>query len=149
MNTQGDPSAALGSSSPYSSPAELEGLLRQIFNAPYDHPEANLLTRSRLAVAFVFTDPGVRVLVDGRAGDGAVRVTFGGAVGDASQQATVTFSMNGKTAHPFWMGELNVVTEMALGRIQLQGPLLTALKISPMMPALQQEYRRAWAERKP
>ena len=93
----------------------------------------------------MFTDPDVRVLVDGRAGTGAVRVTFG----DAAQVANVTFSMNGKTAHPFWMGELNVVTEMALGRIQLQGPLLTALKISPMMPALQQGYRRAWAERTP
>ena len=145
MNTQDDHSAAPDSSSPYRNPAELEGLLRQIFTASYDHPEADLLTRSRLAVAFVFTDPDVRVLVDGRGGTGAVQVTFG----DAVQPAPVTFRMNGKTAHPFWMGELNVVTEMALGRIQLQGPLLTALKISPMMSALQQKYRRTWAERTP
>ena len=145
MNTPDDPSATPDSSSPYRSPAELEGLLRRIFTAPYDHPDADLLTRSRLAVAFVFTDPDVRVLVDGRAGSGAVQVTFG----EAAPQASVTFHMNGKTAHPFWMGELNVVTEVALGRIQLQGPLLTALKISPMMPALQQGYRRAWAERTP
>ena len=145
MNTPSNPSAVPGSSSPYRSPAELEGLLERIFSAPYDHPDADLLTRSRLAVAFVFTDPDVRVLVDGRAGTGAVQVTFG----DAVQPAPVTFRMNGKTAHPFWMGELNVVTEMALGRIQLQGPLLTALKISPMMSALQQNYRRIWAERTP
>ena len=145
MNISDDPSASPSSSGPYKSPTELEGLLRQIFTAPYDHPDVDLLTRSRLAVAFVFTDPDVRVLVDGRAGNGAVRVTFG----DAAQEAPVTFRMNGNTAHPFWMGELNVVTEMALGRIRLQGPLLTALKISPMMPALQQAYRRAWVERTP
>lgn len=143
MNTQDAQPVAPDSSGPYKSPAELEGLLKQIFTAPYDHPEADLLTRSRLAVAFVFTDPDVRVLVDGRAGSGAVQVTFG----DDTQQATVTFRMDGKTAHSFWMGKLNVVTEMALGRIQLQGPLLTALKISPMMPVLQEGYRRAWAER--
>ncbi len=145
MNIPDHHSTAPDSSSPYQNAAELEGLLRQIFTAPYDHPDADLLTRSRLAVAFLFTDPDVRVLVDGRNSGRAVQVTFG----DAAPQATVTFRMNGKTAHPFWMGELNVVTEMALGRIQLQGPLLTALKISPMMPALQQSYRRAWAARIP
>ena len=133
------------SSSPYRDAADLQSLLEQVFSAPYDHPEADLLTRSKLAVAFVFSDPDVRVLVDGRAGSGAVQITFG----RPEQDAPLTFSMNGKTAHPFWMGELNVVTEMALGRIQLQGSLLTALKIAPMMPVLQEGYRRAWAARTP
>ena len=126
--------------SPYRSASDLQSLLEQVFAAR--QPDGDLLSRQKLALAFVFTAPDLSVSIDGRSGAGSV-VSFG----QATQATDLTFSMSGQTAHPFWTGDLNVVTALGLGQIRLQGSLLNALKIAPMMPAMQAAYRAAWTQR--
>ena len=134
MNTPGATTAA-----PYRDAAQLQRLLAQIYSAP--QTGENLLTRHRLAVGFVFSGPDLTAAVDGRSGDEVV-VSFG----EGLPPSDLTFSMNGQTAHAFWSGTLNLMTAMGLGQLKLQGSLIDALKIAPMMTALQQAYRDAWAE---
>ncbi|ULH17083.1 hypothetical protein MF271_17320 (plasmid) [Deinococcus sp. KNUC1210] len=80
--------------------------------------------------AFDFSDLSLTVVLDGRSGH-TVMVSFVAVAG-----VPLTFSMDGDTAHAFWMGDLNVVTAMTLGRIRLRRSLLQALSIAPRMPAL-------------
>lgn len=130
-------------SSPYRDAGQLQSLLAQIYSAP--QTGENLLTRHRLAVAFVFSGPELTATVDGRSGEQVV-VSFGtGLPPTALPPPDLTFSMNGQTAHAFWSGTLNLMTAMGLGQLKLQGSLIDALKIAPMMAALQQAYRDAWA----
>lgn len=133
MNTPGPTPAA-----PYRDAAQLQRLLARIYSAP--QTGENLLTRHRLAVGFVFSGPDLTAAVDGRSGE--VVVSFG----EGLTPPDLTFSMNGQTAHAFWSGTLNLMTAMGLGHLKLQGSLIDALKIAPMMAALQQAYRAAWAE---
>ncbi len=137
------PTSARPAASPYRDADHLRSLLEQVYGEEDDSPEAGLLTRSGLAVAFVYSRPELTVLVDGRQRE--VQVSFGAAAAQVSS-APLIFSMDGPTAHAFWLGELNVVTAMTLGRIRLQGSPLSALKIAPMMPRLQNLYRRVWAQ---
>jgi hypothetical protein len=147
MNSADQDPQATSIKSPYADAAELRSLLEQVFAASYDTPDANLLLRHRLALAFVFTGPDVAVLLDGRGGQ-EVKVEFAepGPVPTAAAP-DLMFRMSGETAHPFWTGELNVMTALGLGKIQLQGSLISALKIAPSMPLMQESYRRAWAAR--
>ncbi len=132
--------------SPYRSADQLRSLLTQVYSAP--QTGENLLTRHRLAVAFVFSAPELMATVDGRSGEQVV-VSFGtGLPQPGLPPPDLTFSMNGQTAHAFWSGTLNLMTAMGLGQLKLQGSLIDALKIAPMMAALQQAYRAAWAEQK-
>ncbi len=134
MNTSGPTPVA-----PYRDAAQLQRLLEQIYTAP--QTGENLLTRHRLAVGFVFSGPDLTATVDGRSGQEVV-VSFG----EDLPPPDLSFSMNGQTAHAFWSGSLNLMTAMGLGHLKLQGSVIDALKIAPMMAALQQAYRTAWAE---
>ncbi len=143
-------------SSPYRDSVHLQTLLAAVFAYPYPGDEARLLTRLGLAVGFTFSDPDLLVLLDGRppvsgqSGPGSadeVRVLFGPEVA-AAPPPDLRFSMNGETAHPFWTGELNMVAAMVGGRLSIHGPLLRALTIAPMMPAMQRVYRDLWAQQR-
>ena len=136
-------SASRPSGSPYHGAAHLQALMAAVLSDAAVEENAvlegvNPLTQRRLALAFDIRDPALMVLVDGRSGD-TVQVSFGP---DAA--APLTFSMDGETAHAFWMGDLNVVAAMTTGRIRFQGSLLQALSIAPMMPVLQRRYRALW-----
>ena len=142
------PPAARVSGSPYHGAAHLRALMAALLSdaaiSGNDVLEsANPLTQRRLALSFDFRDPALAVLVDGRSGH-TVQVSFGPVAA-----APLTFSMDGETAHAFWMGELNVVAAMTTGRIRFQGALLQALSIAPMMPVLQRRYRALWQAQTP
>ncbi|MGY2894722.1 hypothetical protein [Deinococcus sp. UYEF24] len=135
----------------YRDAAQLRSLLEKVFSAAYPGDEARLLTRSGLSVAFSFHAPDLEVLLDGRpaavartdeTGD-EVAVLFGEAAA-AAPAPDLRFSMNGQVAHRFWTGELNIPAAMALGQVRLEGSLIRALSIAPMMPAMQSVYREAW-----
>ena len=137
-------------SSPYRDAAQLRTLLERVFSAPYPGDEARQLTRLGLSVAFSFHSPALEVLLDGRPAaartdrvDDDVTVLFGEAA-KAAPAPDLRFSMSGKAAHPFWTGALNIPAAMALGQVRLEGSLIRALSIAPMMPAMQRVYRELW-----
>ncbi|WP_216321397.1 hypothetical protein [Deinococcus aestuarii] len=127
--------------SPYRDAAHLQALLDRVLRQGYAAPEAGLILRQRLAVAFVLTAPELRARVDGRDGQEA-HVTFGE---EAAGPADLTFQMDGSAAHAFWMGELNPVAAMSSGRMRIGGGLLRALALAPGLPHLQRAYREAYA----
>ena len=142
--------------SPYRDAAQLRGLLEVVLSdeplpgqaggaapAPADNP----LVQRRLAVAYLFRNPDLTVLVDGRSGEG-VQVSFGVPLDSAVlSSAPLSFSMSGETIHAFWLGELNMVAALTSGRLRMSGPLLQALAIAPLLPPLQARYRALWAAR--
>jgi hypothetical protein len=136
-------------SSPYRDAAQLRTLLEGVFSAPYPGAEARQLTRLGLSVAFSFHSPALEVLLDGRPAASRtgrvddVTVLFGEAA-NAAPAPDLHFSMSGKVAHPFWTGALNIPAAMALGQVRLEGSLIRALSIAPMMPAMQRVYRELW-----
>ena len=138
---------------PYRDAAQLRALLERVFSAAYPGDEARLLTRSGLSVAFSFHAPDLEVLLDGRPDAAARTVVTPDAVAvlfaEAAQTAPapdLRFSMPGHVAHRFWTGELNIPAAMALGQVRLEGSLIRALSIAPMMPAMQRVYRKVWLE---
>ena len=132
--------------SPYRDAAQLRALLVGVFSAAYPGDEARLLTRSGLSVAFSFRAPDLEVLLDGRpaAASGDVVAVLFSAAALSAPAPDLRFSMSGHTAHPFWTGELNIPAAVALGQVRLEGSLIRALSVAPMMPAMQRVYRELW-----
>lgn len=136
-----------GVSLPYRDAAELQGILASVFAYPYSGQEARKLTRSGLSVAFSFLTPDLNVLLDGRPG-AAVGERPAVLFGEAARTAPAPdlhFLMPGEVAHRFWSGDLNIPAAMALGQVRLEGSLIRALGIAPMMPEMQRVYRELWA----
>jgi len=132
---------------PYRDAAELQELLAAVFAYPYQGQEARQLTRSRLSLAFSFHAPELEVVLDGREG-AAVGEQPAVVFGEAARLAPapdLRFRMTGEVAHRFWNGELNIPAAMALGQVKLEGSLIRALSIAPMMPEMQRVYRDLWS----
>ncbi|MFC4454686.1 hypothetical protein [Deinococcus sonorensis] len=132
---------------PAQHPAEFQAVLHEVLTRRYPDAQASALTQARLRLGFSFRDPDLEVLLDGqspRSPEEAPAVSFG----DAARRGPapdLRFSMSGPTAHRFWSGELNVVAAMASGQLRLEGSLVRALTLAPMLPLLQQSYRAACA----
>lgn len=93
-----------------------------------------------LVVAFVYKNPDVTVLMDGRTptSDGSfMTMKF-----DSLEPAPdVTFESPADVGHTFWQGKLNVPVALARGQVKAKGAIARALKLLPLLPPLYQMYR--------
>ncbi|MBX5465342.1 MAG: hypothetical protein IRZ26_07305 [Clostridia bacterium] len=103
------------------------------------------LREAELVVAFVYHDPELTVLMDGRtpAPDGAyMRVAF-----DTLEPAPdVVFESSGEVGNRFWQGRLDVPMALARGQVKARGPINRALKLLPILPGLYETYREVVRE---
>jgi len=132
----------------YRDAAELQEVLTRVFAYPYSGQEARELTRSGLSLAFSFHAPELEVLLDGRpdAATGEQPAVLFGTAARLAPAPDLRFLMSGEVAHRFWNGDLNIPAAMALGQVRLEGSLIRALSIAPMMPEMQRVYRELWRD---
>jgi SCP-2 sterol transfer family len=123
--------------SPRSAPSaeQLKAVLTAVYTSAGDVPGADVLGQRRLVLAFVFTDPELRLVIDGRSGQAAVRSS------PPFPPADLTFHLAGPNIDRFWRGELNAMTAMASGDLRIEGSLITALTLAPALGGLQARYR--------
>lgn len=98
------------------------------------------LRDAQLVVAFVYRNPDVTVLMDGRTPttDGSY-MTMKFNVLDPPPD--VTFESPADVGHTFWQGKLNVPAALARGQVKARGAIARALKLLPLLPPLYQMYR--------
>lgn len=98
------------------------------------------LRDAELVVAFVYRNPDVTVLMDGRTPttDGSfMTMRFG----SLEPPPDVTFESSADVGHAFWQGKLNVPLALARGQVKARGAIARALKLLPLLPPLYQMYR--------
>lgn len=123
---------------------EMEDVLRAVLERGQDTETAHGLVKAGLTVAFVYTNPEVRLVMDGKnPPDGQ---TIGFYFGEDAPQPDVTFSLNADVGHRFWAGNLNVPQALARGQIKATGSIAKALKLLPLMPPLYALYREVMTE---
>ena len=124
---------------------EMQDVLQTVLERGQDTDTARGLAKAGLTVAFVYTDPAVRLVMDGKAAPAGQ--TIGVSFGEDAPTPDVTFSLNADTGHRFWSGKLNVPQALARGQIKATGSIAGALKLLPLMPPLYQLYRDVMTER--
>ena len=81
--------------------------------------------------------------VDGRSGQAEVSTGAANA-----PTADLTFHLAGANIDRFWRGDLNAMTALAAGQLRIEGSLITALSLAPVLPSLQARYRELTAQQK-
>ncbi|BAS28163.1 hypothetical protein [Limnochorda pilosa] len=104
------------------------------------------LREAGLVVAFVYHNPDVTVLMDGRTPtpDGSYMTMSFDTLGP---KPDVTFEQSADVGHQFWQGKLNVPAALARGQVKARGAIAKALKLLPLLPALYETYREVLRER--
>ena len=123
--------------SPRSAPSaeKLKAVLTAVYTSAGDVPGADVLGQRRLVLAFVFQNPELRLVIDGRSGQAVVETEA------PFPPADLTFHLAGENIDKFWRGELNAMTAMASGDLKIEGSLITALTLAPALGGLQARYR--------
>lgn len=129
----------------FASTQEMQDALGTVLERGQDTDTARGLVRAGLTVAFVYTDPEVRLVMDGKSAPEGQ--TIGYFFGPDAPEPDVTFSLNADVGHRFWAGNLNVPQALARGQIRASGSIAGALKLLPLMPPLYALYREVLTER--
>jgi putative sterol carrier protein len=66
-------------------------------------------------------------------------------LGDTDLKPEVVMSMDGDTAHRFWLGAINVTVALARGQMQAKGPVAKVLKLVPVLKPAFPRYRERLA----
>ena len=107
---------------------------------------ARALHQLRMVVSFVYRDPDLVLVMDGRTpgeGEAPMAMRF-----DAEEPAPdVTFECSADVGHQFWSGRLDVPQALGRGMVKARGSIAKALKLLPLMPPLYEVYRDLMAER--
>jgi len=104
------------------------------------------LRDAQLVVAFVYRNPDLTVVMDGRTPttDGShMTVRFD----SLEPPPDVTFESPADVGHTFWQGKLNVPMALARGQVKARGAIARALKLLPLLPPLYQMYREVLVAR--
>ncbi len=111
-----------------------------------DSKAAQMLHSSRMVVSFVYKNPDLTLVMDGRTpaeGEPPMRMLF-----DTEEpKPDVTFECSADVGHQFWMGKLDVPQALGRGIVKARGSIAKALKLLPMMPPLYEAYRETLAQR--
>ncbi len=129
----------------FQSSQEMQDVLQAVLERGQDTDTARSLAKAGLTVAFVYEDPSVRLVMDGK--DPPEGQAIGYYFGDDAPTPDVTFSLNADVGHRFWAGKLNVPQALARGQIKAAGSISKALKLLPLMPPLYESYRQEMTER--
>lgn len=104
------------------------------------------LQKTKLVVAFVYRNPYLAVILDGRTPDpSGAPVSY--RFDDAESKPDVTFELAADVGHQFWMGKVNVPMALARGQIKARGAIASALKLIPLLPPLYKAYQEVLHER--
>lgn len=107
---------------------------------------ARELRDAGLVVAFVYRNPDLTILMDGRTPteDGSyMTLRF-----DTLEPAPdVTFESSGEVGNRFWQGRLNVPQALARGQVKARGSINRALRLLPILPDLYETYRQVVREK--
>ena len=128
----------------FASADEMQSVLKTVLERGQDTNTAQGLAKAGLTVAFVYTDPSVRLVMDGK--NPPEGQTIGYYFGDDAPTPDVTFSLNADVGHRFWCGKLNVPQALSRGQIKATGSIAGALKLLPLMPPLYGLYREVMTE---
>lgn len=124
-------------------PEQMYEIGRKVFELTLaDEDLARKLKKSNLVLQFKYTDeerwgPGVepQVTVDCTV-DPVVIYT-----GDCDLQPIITMTMEGFTAHLFWMQKLNLMSAITRGQIKAKGPIPKAMRLLPLLKPFYANYR--------
>lgn len=123
----------------YRDAAHLQEILFGVFQRAMTTAAARGLRESAMIVAFVYRNPDVTVLMDGRSPspDGLPLVVK---FNDLTPTPDVSFELAADVGHQFWKGKLNVPLALARGQIKAKGQIPKALKLLPLLPPLYKAY---------
>ena len=124
---------------------EMQSILEELFQRAQHTDAARAIGKANMAACFVYTDPSVRLVMDGRNSteERPIDVTFG----EGGPTPDVTFTLNADVGHRFWCGKLNVPQALSRGQIKATGSIAKALKLLPLMPTFYELYREIMTER--
>lgn len=91
------------------------------------------LTESGVVLQITYTEPDAVVTVDMPSGEVHA--------GDAGLTPTVELFMTADDGNQFWLGNLNLATALAKGKVRAKGPTSKVLKLVPAAKALFPTYR--------
>lgn len=124
---------------------EMQDVLQAVLERGQDTDTARGLAKAGIVIAFVYTDPDLRLVMDGKSpSEGQAMGYF---FGEDGPTPDVTFTLHGDVGNRFWSGKLNVPQALARGQIKAQGSIAKALKLLPLMPSISQIYRDVMTER--
>lgn len=69
--------------------------------------------------------------------DQPIEVEFG----ESKLRPAAILAMPGDTAQGFWLGEINIITALAQGKMKAQGPVAVILKLVPLVNVVAPLYR--------
>jgi putative sterol carrier protein len=69
--------------------------------------------------------------------DQPIEVEFG----ESKLRPAAILAMPGDTAQGFWLGEVNIITALAQGKMKAQGPVAVILKLVPLVNVVAPLYR--------
>lgn len=124
---------------------EMQDVLSAVLERGQDTDTARGLVKAGLTVAFVYTAPELRLVMDGK--NPPEGQTIGYTFGEDAPTPDVTFSLNADVGHRFWSGSLNVPQALARGQIKASGSIAKALKLLPLMSPLYEAYRQVMTEK--
>jgi hypothetical protein len=132
-----------GCSMGFKNPTEFKLIFERIFQLMNEHPEVGRTLRDAHAPhRFDITDLGLQFNVtaadpaDEREGR-YLRWTWG----TAPWEPVITMKMASNTANRFFQGKENIALAIMFGRVKLNGPLTTILKLAPVTNPIHRVYR--------
>jgi len=123
----------------YRDATQMQEILQGVFERAMESEAARGLRAAGLIVAFVYRNPELTVLMDGRSPSPEgqpITVKFN----DLTPAPDVAFELAADVGHQFWKGKLNVPIAMARGQIKAKGQIPKALKLLPLLPPLYKAY---------
>lgn len=130
----------------YRDSQHLTEILTAVMERAQSTPAATGLREAGLIVAFVYKNPDVSIVMDGRSAAAEGRpINF--RANDLSGEIDVTFELAADVGHQFWKGKLNVPMALARGQIKARGAVAKALKLLPLLPPLYKTYHEVLTER--
>lgn len=102
------------------------------------------IKESGLIIRFVYSEPEAQITINAK--NPPAGQFFDVIYGENELQPNLVFSMKGDVAHKFWLGKLNLTMALTRREVTLQGSLLEAMKLLPVIQpayALYQEYLKS------
>lgn len=120
----------------YPTSAEFEALFSRLFEQieATDPSGMDPLTKKRMVIRFVVSEPDADMWVDGRTKP--VRVSFG----SLDVKATLTAELTGNTLHDLLLGTLPLSKALSGKRLKVKGSIFKARRLESLLHACQSAY---------
>lgn len=130
----------------YQNRKDMQKVFEHLAERTAESDAARALHSAGMVVSFVYHDPDITVVLDGRTpGDDEPSMVMRFDTDQPSPD--VTFECSSDVAHEFWTGRLDVMQALARGTVRARGSISKALRLLPLMPPLFSEYEAIWSQR--